>query len=243
MRRLSTSWLSSPGKARALPYILFVLPISFGGLLGLDPYWIYVGRTVLGAALIWTIWPLVKEMRFQMSWEAVVVGVAVFVMWIAIDPTYPHMSLLLTAIGNLTRSVGLGFLLGAGGAPLPWNPFAYVDHNFALAWFFVAARILGSSVVVPPLEEVFFRSFLYRSLVNAHFQSVPWTYFSWWPMLTTSALFGFIHDAWLSGILCAFAYQWLVIRKNRLGDAITAHAITNCLLGLWVVHNDAWSFW
>ena len=235
--------LRSPGQARALPYILFVLPITFGGLLGLDPYWIYVSRTVLGAGLIWAMWPLVKEMRYQISWEAVVVGVAVFVMWVAIDSTYPHMSLLLTAGGDLARRVGVGFLVGAGAAVIPWNPFASVGDDTALGWFFVTVRVLGSSLVVPPLEEVFFRSFLYRSIAKADFQSVSWTYFSWRSLLTTAVLFGFIHDAWLSGILCAFGYQWLVIRKNRLGDAITAHAITNWLLGIWIVWNGAWSLW
>jgi hypothetical protein len=40
------------------------------------------------------------------------------------------------------------------------------------------------------------------------------------------------------------AYQWLVLRKNRLGDAMTAHAITNFLLGVWVVWRggSAWKF-
>jgi hypothetical protein len=34
-----------------------------------------------------------------------------------------------------------------------------------------------------------------------------------------------------------------VIRKKRLGDAITAHAITNALLAVWVVSRNAWNFW
>ena len=45
------------------------------------------------------------------------------------------------------------------------------------------------------------------------------------------------------GILCGFAYQGLVIWKRRLGDAITAHAITNFSLGVWVVWKGAWQFW
>ena len=52
------------------------------------------------------------------------------------------------------------------------------------------------------------------------------------PFLATAAVFGFSHNEWLAGILCGAAYQWLVLRKNRLGDAMTAHAITNFLLGL-----------
>jgi uncharacterized protein len=237
-------FLRSPVKVRALPYILFVLPINLGGLFELDShFWIYVGRTVLGAGLILVMWPLVKEMRYALSWEAVVVGVAVFVMWVAIDPLYPHTSLLLEAIGTYARELGLGFSFGSGRTSPSWNPFASAGDGTALAWFFVTVRVLGSSLVVPPLEEVFFRSFLYRSIVKADFQSVSWTYFSWRAMLITAVLFGFIHDAWLSGILCAVCYQWLVIRKNRLGDAITAHAITNWLLGIWIVWNGAWSLW
>ena len=56
-------------------------------------------------------------------------------------------------------------------------------------------------------------------------------------------VFGFAHHEWLAGILCACIYHGLIFRKNRLGDAMTAHAITNFLLGLWVVWKGAWHFW
>jgi len=104
-------------------------------------------------------------------------------------------------------------------------------------------RIAGSSLVVPPLEEVFYRSFLYRYIVKTEFQSVALSHFSWLPFIVTAAVFGFAHHEWLAGILCAMAYQWLVIRQQRLGDAITAHAITNFLLGVWVVWREDWKFW
>ena len=108
---------------------------------------------------------------------------------------------------------------------------------------FIAVRVLGSSLVVPPLEEVFFRSFVYRYLFQPDFLSVPLGRFAWTPFLLTSILFGLEHNQWLAGILCGLAYQGLVCRKKRLGDAITAHAITNLLLGLWVVWRGAWNFW
>jgi len=50
-------------------------------------------------------------------------------------------------------------------------------------------------------------------------------------------------DRWIPGILCGLAFQGLVVRKNRLGDAMTAHAITNFLLGIWIVWRHAWTFW
>ena len=72
---------------------------------------------------------------------------------------------------------------------------------------------------------------------------MPVGVFAWTPFLLTSVLFGFEHREWLAGILCGFAYQGLVCWKGRLGDVITAHAITNFLLSVWVVARGAWGFW
>ena len=99
------------------------------------------------------------------------------------------------------------------------------------------------TLIVPPLEEVFFRSFLYRYLIRADFLSLPLGGFVWKPFVITSLVFGLEHREWLAGILCGFAYQGLVCWKRRLGDAISAHATTNFLLGLWVIGKGAWQFW
>jgi CAAX prenyl protease-like protein len=124
-----------------------------------------------------------------------------------------------------------------------WNPHHQFGAGSALAWLIISVRILGSTLVVPPLEEVFYRSFLYRWIAKPDFQSVPLGAFHWTPFLVTSAIFGLSHFEWLPGILCGFAYQGLVCWKKRLGDAMTAHAITNLLLGAWVVWKGAWHFW
>ena len=54
-----------------------------------------------------------------------------------------------------------------------WNPPGRFGGNSALAWLMIATRILGSTFVVPPLEEVFYRAFLYRCIVRQKFLSVP----------------------------------------------------------------------
>ena len=113
-----------------------------------------------------------------------------------------------------------------------------------MAWVCIMGRLLGSSLVVPPIEEVFYRSFLYRVLVRQNFLTMPLRQYHALSFFTTSAIFGLLHpDRWAAGIFCGLAYQWLVIRKGRLGDAMTAHAITNFLLGLWVIWRPAWNFW
>jgi CAAX prenyl protease-like protein len=103
---------------------------------------------------------------------------------------------------------------------------------------------VGSSLVVPPIEEVFYRSFLYRYFVRINFLTMPLGQFHGLSFVVTSSIFGLMHpDRWVAGILCGLAYQGLTIRKNRVGDAMSAHAITNFLLGVWVVWKGAWSFW
>jgi len=146
----------------------------------------------------------------------------VFAVWVGLDGWYPRFS-----------DPGEG-----------WNPFKHYGAGSGVGWFYVAIRILGSSIVVPPLEEVFYRSFLYRYFVKLDFRSIPLCRFHALSFFVTSIIFGLMHpDRWLAGILCGIAYQGLVVRKNRLGDAMTAHAITNLLLGVWVVWKGAWNFW
>lgn len=222
--------------ARAAPFAVFLLLTFCQGKLGeSSQYWFYLAKTLVGAWLIWEMRPFVAEMKLALSWEAVVIGICVCAMWIGIDNLYPHLDVLMSKIG-----------FGTTGAKAPvvlWNPNSRYGEGTPMAWFFVLARLAGSSLVVPPLEEVFYRSFLYRYIAKPDFQSVQQGRFIWLPFLATSLVFGFEHQQWLPGILCGFAFQWLVIRKQRIGDAITAHGITNLLLGLYVVSRGAWQFW
>lgn len=227
--------LISPVVARVTPFILFVLLTSCQGRFGdASLFWFYLVKTVLGVWMIWEMWPVVAEMRWAFSWEAVVTGIAVFAMWVAVGQGWFTQSVLW---------VKLGVSHPPATAAMPWNPNLQFGTGSPLAWLFIVTRILGSTFVVPPLEEVFYRSFLYRYIAGQNFLAVPLNRFLPLPFLGTALIFGFSHNEWLAGFLCGAAYQWLVIRKNRLGDAMTAHAITNCLLGIWVVWRGAWNFW
>jgi membrane protease YdiL (CAAX protease family) len=246
MDPLSIKLRTSPMLARVVPFVIFLGLTACQGMLGEGSrYWIYLLKTVAGAWLIWTVWPVVTEMRWVGSWEAVVVGAGVFAMWVGLDGHYPTLDELTQKyVCPLLRAVKLGSLCPApAAAEMAWNPHAQFAGNAAMAWFFIAVRMAGSTIVVPPLEEVFFRSFIYRYIIRADFDSVPLGRFQPLAFLVTSVLFGFEHHEWLAGILCGFAYQGLVCWKGRLGDAMTAHALTNLLLGLWVVGEGAWNFW
>ncbi|MBK7999209.1 MAG: CAAX prenyl protease-related protein [Verrucomicrobia bacterium] len=191
-------------------------------------------KSLIGAVLLWWAWPFVTEMRWKFSIAAVLVGVGVLAIWVGLDSLVPKQQ-------ELWMKLGLS--KPPEKPPLPWNPFFQFGEGSALGWFFVGARILGSTLVVPPLEEAFYRSFMYRWIAKPDFQSVSLGQFSWKPFALTALIFGFAHNEWLAGILCSAAYQGLVCWKKNLGEAMTAHAITNCLLGIYIVARNEWHFW
>ena len=220
--RLLGKFFAKPATARVAPFAVFLaLTVCQGRFGAASACWFYFAKTVVGVWLIWEMRPFVSEMRWAVSREAILAGVGIFAVWVGLDPFYPKF-----------------VTSGATG-----NPGDSFGEGSALAWFFIAVHVLGMTFVVPPLEEVFYRSFLYRCIARQDFLSVRLNQFLPLPFFATIAVFGFSHNEWLAGILCGAAFQWLVLRKNRLGDAMTAHAITNFLLGAWIVWKGAWHFW
>ncbi len=236
----------SPSLIRVVPFAVFLALTACQGQFGEESrYWFYLLKTLVAIPMLLVVRPFIAELRWNLSWEAVVAGVIIVVLWVGLDGHYPTLHQIF--VGRLCpwlRKVGLeGWCPSEEEAQFPWNPPGFFGANASLALVFVMARILGSTLVVPPLEEVFYRSFLYRYIAKANFEDVRLGAFLWMPFLVTSILFGVTHQEWLPGILCGFILQGLVCWKKRLGDALTAHAIANFLLGLWVVWRRAWHFW
>lgn len=212
----------SPALVRVVPFLVFAGLTALQGKMGEGShYWLYAVKTLAGAGMILAMRPLVEEMRWKLSWEAVAAGVLVFGIWVGLDSYYPKWR----------------------GSSFVWNPHDYFGAGTGMAWMMIWVRVIGATLVVPPLEEVVYRSFLYRYVARSDFERVPFSYFAWTPFLVTSAIFGLAHFEWVAGVLCGAAFQMLVVWKGRIGDAMTAHAITNFLLGLWVVGRGAWHFW
>ena len=229
MKGLTDKLQASPLLARVLPFVLFLLLSACQGSLGHEShYWIYAAKCVAGTWLVWIIWPLVPEMRWAVSLEALVAGILVFAIWVLLDIDYPKLS----------------------QPDDTWNLPTRFETAPTMVLFFAGVRITGSTLLVPLLEEVFYRSFLYRYIAAPNWICIPHNRFNAKAFLVTSVIFGLTHQHWLAGVVCGMIYQLLVIRTNRIGDAITAHGITNLLLGLWVVtqgfgfaEKSQWHFW
>jgi CAAX prenyl protease-like protein len=222
---------NSPLGIRVVPFVVFLLLTWLQGKFGeASRYWLYLAKTLVGAGMIWAVWPRISEMRWRWSRDAVLAGVGVFLLWISLD----------TLIQWCGITAAFHRLPGPVNA---WNPFVQFGENSTIAWLMVVVRLIGVTWVVPPLEEVFYRSLVYRYLIRDHFESVPLDQFDARSFFFTSLVFSLTHGEWLAALLCGFVYQGLVIRKGRIGDAMVAHALTNLLLGMWVLGRGAWQFW
>ena len=109
-------------------------------------------------------------------------------------------------------------------------------------WPLTLVKLAGSAFVIAPVEEVFFRHFLYKRLVRRDFWNVPSRHFDATAFCWTVLIFTLEHDRPLAAAMAGAAYGLLAIYRG-LPAAIVAHVVTNFALGLHVIANDAWRFW
>ena len=93
-------------------------------------------------------------------------------------------------------------------------------------------RTVSSALLVPILEELFWRGWLMRWLIDHDFLKVPLGKLShlphsgWWRVLFASE-----HGPyWEVGLAAGIIYNWWIVRTRNLADCILAHAVTNALL-------------
>ena len=205
------------------PYVIpFGTFLLFTGLASLAPVsivWLYPIKTVLVGVLLFMFCRTYTEVKPKASLLAIVAGLAVFVLWVLPEGYYPVL-----------------------GQPKGFNP---LDGFTSRSWLFIwiSFRLIGAVLVVPIMEELFWRSFLLRYLVNPDFKKVPLGAFSWLSFCGTVIFFGLEHHRWLPGIVAGIIYTLLLYRKKELFDCILAHAITNLMLGVYVLVMHQWIYW
>lgn len=222
---------------RILPFGAYMAFIVIGDLLermGMSAAglrWLYpikIGLVSLLLALFWRHYrelfpaaagsPLARPARLSLFrlLTAVAVGVLVLVLWIKLD---------------------------AGWMVIGSTPGYDPRVNGVVDPLLVAIRIAGAALVVPVMEELFWRSFMMRWVEAADFESFDPSRLGLKSFLVTIVLFGVEHNLWLAGIVAGAAYSLLYKFHRNLWSPILAHAVTNGLLGIWVVSTGSWSFW
>jgi CAAX prenyl protease-like protein len=215
--------------ARCLPFAVFMALLGLRGAVpegldGLDPRWIYGACVLIVGGLLWHYGREYGELSRQNlpsareALSGVAVGLIVFALWIHLDA--PWMQL-----GTPTAS------------------FVPLNSAGGLIWPLVAVRLIGAALVVPLMEELFWRSFLMRWIERPQFQAVEPARVGIKALVLSTFIFMLAHTLWLAAILAGLAYALLYIRTGKLWTAVIAHAVTNGALGLWVIKTGQWQFW
>jgi CAAX prenyl protease-like protein len=202
----------------AVPFLIFALLTYILPLTGLATGIAYgVKAFVTSVALVY-YWKRVR-CEFQAAhwglslWS----GAGVYALWVLLEGHYPKI-----------------------GASV-FNPHLEAE-GLALAGL-MATRLAGSVLVVPVMEELFWRSFALRMVVDPDFKRVPLGQFSWFSFIAVAVAFGFEHHQWLPGILAGMVYAGVLYRTRNLFVPTLSHATTNLLLGVHVMLTGQWFYW
>jgi CAAX prenyl protease-related protein len=222
--------------SRVLPFALFMafIAVEEGLRLAVLRQWLplpdqplyllYPVKALSVALLLYLLRSDYLELRWRellnpaAAAAAVGAGVITFVLWIKVGITLP--------------------LVG----PSPgFNPMLLPEGS--VRFFVTAARVAGAVLVVPVMEELFWRSFLMRYLIRADFQSVPMGAFSWASFLITTVLFGLEHHFFVAGMLAGAIFSLVLYRTRSLANCVLSHAVANLALAIYVLNTGKWYYW
>src|SRR4051794_13406430 len=141
--------------AYVAPFLAFVGLMALERITPLPPQWLYPLRFLIVATVIATIsWPYLS-LRPKAPLASIAIGLLVFVVWVAPDLLfgYRHHWLFENSVTGVASS--------------SFSP--HLKKNVV----FMAIRFAGSALLVPILEELFWRGWMMRWLVDTHFLKVP----------------------------------------------------------------------
>lgn len=186
-----------------------------------DPkYWLYPLQSFLCAAALVFYWKFFDFGAIRWS-TALVAGVVALLVWIA-----PQEIL---DLSSRTK--------GFDPTPFAENPLLY--------WSTVVMRFVRLVLIVPLVEEIFWRGFLMRYLINENFTKVAFGTYSPLSFFGVAAAFMLVHAPadWPAALVTGILFGWVAVRTRSLFACVLAHATTNLLLGFYIMATRQWGFW
>lgn len=224
--RASLRWRISDDAAYLLPYFAFLLVTWAAGQWPAAYPVLYVVKAVAAAALLIWLWPRFTRIRWDYWWIGLIAGVIGIFQWVL-------MQLWLQDLHPFFSPSGEAF-----------NPLQSIQPAW-LCWTWIAVRLASASLVVPIMEELFWRDYLWRRIVAPNnFKLATIGEWDWKAFVMVSLAFAVVHgNWWLTSIVWGFMVGAVLLYTRSLGACIVMHATTNLLLGLWVLQYGKWEFW
>ena len=207
------------------PAIPFIAPFAtFIVLLALRSN--YPLRVIIVTGVLLLVAPRISWRPVQ-PLASVAFGILVFVIWVGPDVLWPsyrdHWLFQNNWMGMVKSSL---------------DPGLQSDVTFLIF------RCLGTALLVPVIEELFWRGWLMRYIIKPGFTTVPLGTYSALAFWVTALLFASEHGPfWDVGLLAGMIYNGWMIRTKSLADCMLAHGVTNACLAGYVLTQDQWQYW
>lgn len=209
------------------PFAVFLAFLAVDKLLPFNPAVLYSIRFVVVLAVLLLVSHKIIPLRLSRFWGSVILGIVVFAIWVGPDVLWPNYR----RFWLFTNSI-----MGA--------PKSSVDPLMKTSWLFIVARVLSSVVNVPILEELFWRGWLMRWLIDKDFLKVPLGAYTPYAFWMVALLFASEHGPyWDVGLITGAIYNWWIIKTRNLANCIVAHAVTNAALSVYVLATGQWQYW
>ena len=184
----------------------------------------YAVKLVVVLVSLWFARGTLRDLLPAPSWIsialAIAAGLLVTALWVGLDGHYPEFK----ALGQRTAF-----------DPAPLKPLA--------RGFFLVVRMIGLVLVVPLIEELFYRSFLMRWIINSDISQVPIGKVTPLALAVTTGVFTGSHPEWLPALLTSLIWGGLLAKTKSVSACVVSHAAANLALGIYVLSTGAWKFW
>lgn len=181
-----------------------------------------------------TAWILYKQRILKPHSQvtvAVGVGVIGIILWIWLSHLAPEQYIIRYLAGWLQPPARVAF-----------NPFDQIA-NPMICWMFIIVRMTGLALLVPVVEELFWRGFLLRWFIDQEWESVAIGKLRPYAFLWVTLLFVFAHPEWTAAAVYCCLMNWLVYYRKNLWDCVVAHGVSNLLLSIYVLYTHEWVLW
>lgn len=200
-------FLRDRNAAMIVPFIVFLLSGVTVSMAAVVPDLLYPLRVVAIATALLLFAPILRQISWVPDALAIAAGLLVGLTWIALSVT------------------------GNGGGILA-SELAALSAPALAAW--IGFRLAGTILLVPLVEELFFRGYVLRRLDCGGAMR-------WVALIVSAALFAALHERWLTAAFAGIVFGLLMLRRNRLADPITAHVVANAVVAAWALANWNWS--
>jgi len=215
--------IQGPGFPFVAPFALFMGLLYLRQNFPQQGWWLYGVCSLLVLGLLLWLRPRYRRQDFAPPriLQSALLGLGAIVLWIALDPWMPR-----TAARDNTFPFTTAFEIG-----------------FVPGILSIAFRIFGAVLVVPIVEELFWRGFLMRTIIKPEFEEVPLGTFQPLSFYITTVAFALVHVEFGSATLFALIAGWWFCRTKSIRAVIILHAAANLGLAVYVLLTRNWFLW